>query len=95
MKSYKGLDKTLSRHLPDMASMMAPFDKATAGKLSAGKFDWDGPGNVTAFNRAQKQLEKINKTYLPRPYTSLSESKRENLCQNGNFTTTTTNICMM
>ena len=83
MNSYKGLYKTLSRHLPDMASMMAPFDKATAGKLSSGKFDWDEPGNVSAFNRAQKQLEKINKTYLPRPEEKLylmPDTASEDIC---------------
>ena len=83
MNSYKGLYKTLSRHLPDMASMMAPFDKATAGKLSAGRFDWEADGHVAAFNRAQNQLEKINTTYLPRPEEKLyllPDTASEDIC---------------
>lgn len=67
LNSWRGLYKTLIRHLPDLASMMAPFDKATATKPAAEKFDWTIEGRVTAFNRAKQQLKKINTLTLPRP----------------------------
>ena len=53
LNSWRGLYKTLIQHLPDLASMMAPFDKATSNKPAAGKFDWSIEGRVAAFNRAK------------------------------------------
>ena len=67
LSSWRGLYKTLIQHLPDLASMMAPFDKVAATKPSSEKFDWTIDGRVAAFNRAKGQLKKINALYLPRP----------------------------
>ena len=67
LNSWRGLYKTLIKHLPDLASMMAPFDKVTTTKPAADKFDWTIEGRVTAFNRAKQQLNKINALTLPRP----------------------------
>ena len=54
VNSWKGLYKTLIRHLPDLAAVMTPFDKATAGKPSTAKFDWnqDDCHLLPAFNKA-------------------------------------------
>ena len=54
VNSWKGLYKTLIRHLPNLASLMAPFDAACAGQPSANKFDWSAPGILAAFNAATK-----------------------------------------
>ena len=67
LNSWRGLYKTLIQHLPDLASMMAPFDKVTANKPVSGLVDWTVEGRVAAFNRAKLQLKRINKLYLPRP----------------------------
>ena len=65
--SWKGLYKTLIRHLPDLALLMAPFDTACAGQPSAAKFDWSTPGILAAFNSAKKHLDRVMETYLPHP----------------------------
>ena len=60
------------RHLPDLASLMAPFDAACAGQPSSNKFDWSAPGILAAFNAATKHLDKVMATYLPHPLMSSS-----------------------
>ena len=67
VNSWKGLYKTLIKHLPHLASYMAPFDKACASKPSSAKFDWSLPGILAAFNAATSHLEEIQETYLPHP----------------------------
>ena len=59
VNSWKGLYKTLIRHLPHLASVMAPFDAACAARPSSEKFDWSKPGMLVAFNTAIKHLEKV------------------------------------
>ena len=67
LNSWRGLYKTLIQHLPDLASMMAPFDKVAATKPASESFDWTVEGRVAAFNRAKAQIKKINALTLPRP----------------------------
>ena len=67
VNSWKGLYKTLIRHLPHLASVMTPFDQACASKISSSKFDWSRPGILAAFNTATSHLKEIQTTYLPRP----------------------------
>ena len=78
-----GLYKTLIRHLPNLASFMAPFDSATAGKSTTEIFDWQQPGILAAFNAAINQLQKINETVLPHPNEKLvlmPDTSSDNLC---------------
>ena len=83
VNSWKGLYKTLLRHLPNMAAFMAPFDAACAGKASASTFDWSRPGLVAAFNAAILHLERVGHTFLPRPSEQLAllpDTSKSNLC---------------
>ena len=83
VNAWKGLYKTLIRHLPRLAHMMAPFDAACGGKPSASQFDWTSPGILEAFNAATNQLEKINETFLPHPNEQLylmPDTAKVNLC---------------
>ena len=83
VNSWKGLYKTLIRHLPNLASLMAPFDAACAAKPSAEKFDWSSPGILAAFNAATKHLDKVMETYLPCPEEQLAlkpDTSDTNLC---------------
>ena len=67
VNSWKGLYKTLIKHLPHLASYMAPFDQACASKPSSSTFDWSRPGILAAFNAATSHLKEIQETYLPHP----------------------------
>ena len=67
VNSWKGLYKTLIRHLPHLAAYMHPFDQACKSKASTSRFDWDRPGIVAAFNEATAHLQEIQATYLPKP----------------------------
>ena len=83
VNSWKGLYKTLIRHLPHLASQMAPFDEACKAKSSSAKFDWDQPGIVAAFNSATSHLSEINATYLPDPREQLvlqPDTSTSNIC---------------
>ena len=83
VNSWKGLYKTLLRHLPNLAAFMAPFDSACAGKASASTFDWSQPGLVAAFNAAIQHLENVSHTFLPRPSEQLvllPDTSKSNLC---------------
>ena len=71
VNSWKGLYKTLIRHLPHLASVMTPFDQACASKVSTSKFDWSRPGILAAFNTATSHLKEIQTTYLPKPQEQL------------------------
>ena len=64
VNSWKGLYKTLIGHLPALANVMSPFDAATAGRHE--KFLWT-PALTSAFNTAMNHLDKVNRTYLPKP----------------------------
>ena len=83
VNSWKGLYKTLIRHLPHLASLMAPFDAACAARPSSDKFDWSKPGMLAAFNMATKHLDKVMETYLPHPDEQLAlkpDTSDVNLC---------------
>ena len=83
VNSWKGLYKTLIRHLPNLASVMAPFDAACAGQPSSDKFDWTRPGILAAFNAATKHLDQVMETYLPHPDEQLAlkpDTSEVNLC---------------
>ena len=72
VNSWKGLYKTLIRHLPHLAAVMMPFDRACASRASSSKFDWSRPGILAAFNTATSHLKEIKTTYLPRPEEQLA-----------------------
>ena len=59
VNSWRGLYKTLLPALPNLASIMDPFDKATAQLQTKGveEFEWT-PTLIAAFNAAQAQLTK-------------------------------------
>ena len=83
VNSWKGLYKTLIRHLPHLASKMAPFDEACKSKLSSSHFDWDQPGILAAFNSATSHLSEIQATYLPDPREQLvlqPDTSTSNIC---------------
>ena len=83
VNSWKGLYKTLIRHLPHLATVMMPFDQACASKASSSKFDWSRPGILAAFNTATSHLKEIRTTYLPRPEEQLvlqPDTSSSNLC---------------
>ena len=66
VNSWKGLYKTLLNSLPHLASIMDPFDRATAGTVSKDRFTWT-PSLIAAFNTAQSHLAKVNSLTLPLP----------------------------
>ena len=83
VNSWKGLYKTLIRHLPDLASLMVPFDTACAGQPSGDRFDWSRPGILAAFNAATKHLGRVTETYLPHPSEQLvlkPDTSQSDLC---------------
>ena len=83
VNSWKGLYKTLIRHLPHLASQMAPFDRACASKTPTSTFDWSRPGMVAAFNGATRHPEEVRETYLPHPDEQLvlmPDTSTSNLC---------------
>lgn len=83
VNSWKGLYKTLIRHLPDLASMMVPFDSACAGQPSSDRFDWSRPGILAAFNAATRHLSRLTETYLPHPAEQLvlkPDTSQSDLC---------------
>jgi hypothetical protein len=83
VNSWKGLYKTLMRHLPHLANFMAPFDAACGGKASSSQFDWTMPGVVAAFNEATLHLKEVKETYLPHPEEQLvlqPDTSSSNLC---------------
>ena len=83
VNSWKGLYKTLIRHLPHLASQMGPFDTACASKTPTSIFDWSQPGLIAAFNSATKHLEEVRETYLPHPdeqLVLLPDTSTSNLC---------------
>ena len=83
VNAWKGLYKTLIRHLPNLAEFMSPFDTACGGKESVSQFDWSKPGILQAFNAATNQLDKIHHTVLPNPSEQLflmPDTSKSNLC---------------
>ena len=83
MNSWKGLYKTLIRHLPQLASQMMPFNTLCAGRSSTSNFNWLAPGIISAFNTATKRLEQVRETYLPSPHEQLvlmPDTSTSNLC---------------
>ena len=83
VNSWRGLYKTLIRHLPNLAQFMAPFDAACGGKSSVSNFDWTKPGMAEAFNAAINQLGKVHATVLPNPAEQLyllPDTSKSNLC---------------
>ena len=83
VNSWKGLYKTLIRHLPKLAAFMVPFDEAVKGLLSSSPFDWSLPGIVAAFNAATSHLDQVQATALPKPDEQLAllpDTSTSNLC---------------
>ena len=83
VNSWKGLYKTLIRHLPKLAHFMVPFDEAGKGQLSSSKFDWSQPGIVAAFNAATSHLDQVQATTLPKPEEQLillPDTSTDKLC---------------
>ena len=67
VNSWKGLYKTLIRHLPQLALYMEPFDHACKSLPASSAFDWTRPGLIAAFNAATAHLDQVRATYLPKP----------------------------
>ena len=65
LRSFIGAYKVLSRILRHCASFLQPLDRATHGKKSADKVDWD-PVTVEAFAAAQLHLSENKDIVLPR-----------------------------
>ena len=83
VNGWKGLYKTLLRHLPKLAHFMEPFDHACKSQLSSSTFDWTRPGLVAAFNAATAHLDQVTATYLPKPEEQLilfPDTSTDNLC---------------
>ena len=83
VNGWKGLYKTLIRHLPNLSHFMSPFDTICGGKASSSRFDWTKPGILEAFNAATNQLENIHATFLPHPSEQLflmPDTSKSNLC---------------
>ena len=83
VNAWKGLYKTLIRHLPNLAHFMSPFDAACGGQASTSTFDWTKPGMLEAFNLATNQLQKVHETVLPQPWEQLyllPDTSKSNLC---------------
>ena len=72
VNSWKGLYKTLIRHLPDLALYMEPFDHACKSLPANSAFDWTRPGLIAAFNAATAHLDQVHATYLPKPEEQLA-----------------------
>ena len=70
LNSWRGLFKTLIGHIPHMSYYMNPFDKLAGAKKSSDPMTWT-PELRLAFKDASAQLEKINKTFLPKPSDTL------------------------
>jgi hypothetical protein len=72
VNSWRGLYKTLLPALPNLSTLMDPFDKATAQLQTKGikDFDWT-PHLVAAFNLAQSHLTKATTRTLPKPHEQL------------------------
>ena len=72
VNSWRGLYKTLLPALPSLATLMDPFDKATAQLQTRGikEFEWT-PQLVAAFNLAQAHLKKASTRTLPGPHEQL------------------------
>ena len=83
VNSWKGLYKTLIRHLPHLAFYMDPFDHACKSLAASSTFDWTRPGLIAAFNAATSHLDQVSATYFPKP--------EEQLCLLPD--TSTTNHC--
>lgn len=82
VNSWKGLYKTLIKHLPHLATYMTPFDAATASKESKEKFTWTFE-LTQAFKKATAHLDQINVTVLPKPSEPLfllPDASTANLC---------------
>ena len=72
VNSWRGLYKTLLPALPNLATLMDPFDRATAQHQTKGlkEFEWT-PQLVAAFNLAQDHLKKATTRTLPKPHEQL------------------------
>lgn len=66
VNSWKGLYKTLLSSLPNLASVMDPFDKACAGKGSRESFTWTDQ-LIAHFNNALSHLSNVSPLTLPQP----------------------------
>ena len=70
MRSWVGLFKTLHMVTPQIATILSPFEAATAGKDSKEAFEW----NYTLekqFGEAKENIDKLVTLYLPSPQDQL------------------------
>ena len=65
LRSFIGAYKVLARVLPKCAAFLQPLDRATHGKKSADKVDWDDTSSG-AFEKAQAHLSDNKDIVLPR-----------------------------
>jgi hypothetical protein len=72
VNSWRGLYKTLLPALPNLATVMDPFDRATAQLQTKGvkEFQWT-PALLAAFNQAQSHLKQAATRTLPEPHEQL------------------------
>jgi hypothetical protein len=66
MRSWMGLYKTLLIATPHLATILDPFDTATANRDSKEKIDWT-PQIAQAFATAKDHIKNIKELYLPTP----------------------------
>ena len=65
MRSFLGAYKVLARVIPKCSHFLQPLTRATAGKTSIQKIEWDDT-LVSAFEEAQKHLQSNKAIQLPR-----------------------------
>jgi hypothetical protein len=66
MRSWVGLYKTLLIATPNLATIMDPFDQATASQDSKDKVQWSTE-LASAFRTAKNHIDNIKELYLPSP----------------------------
>ena len=70
MRSWVGLFKTLHMATPQISTILAPFEEATAGKESNETFNWTHNLEKT-FRQAKERIDKLVTLYLPAPQDQL------------------------
>ena len=66
MRSWVGLFKTLHIATPDICSILAPFEAASAGKDTNKKIEWTHKLE-TEFRQAKDKIKQMVTLYLPSP----------------------------
>ena len=65
MRSFLGAYKVLARVIPQCSHFLQPLTRATAGKTSAQKIEWDDK-LISSYEEAQKHLQSNKAIQLPR-----------------------------